>query len=69
MKIVEIRFLGTATPFRAIVDATTIKRAEAITIAALAAAPGNRSASFSVIGNARKADQDSLPTLAQALGA
>lgn len=68
MKIVEIRFLGTEQTLRATIDARTIRAAEAIAIAKLAA-PGNRSAAFKIVGNARKADRDSLPTIDQALAA
>lgn len=66
-KIAEIRFLGTEQTTRVIVDAPTVKSAETALIQALAAAPGNRSASFTVIRNAKKADRDSLPTINQFL--
>lgn len=67
MKIAEIRFLGTEQTFRTIVDARTIKAAEAILTEKLAA--GTRSASFKIVGNAKKADRDSLPTIDRALAA
>lgn len=68
-KIAEIRFLGTEQTTRVIVDARTIKAAEAILVEKLAAAPGHRSASFKIVGNAKKADRDSLPTIDQLLAA
>lgn len=67
MKIVEIRFLGTETPLRAIIDARTIKAAEQIAIEKLATL--DRSASFKIIGNAKKADRDALPTIDDVLSA
>lgn len=65
MKIAQIRFLDTEQPFRAIIDARTIKAAEQIAIEKLATL--DRSASFEIIGNAKKADRDSLPTIDEAL--
>lgn len=68
-KIAEIRYLGETEAFRVIVEARTIRAAEGIIIRKLAAAPDNRSASFKIVGNARKADRDSLPTIDQAIPA
>jgi len=64
-KIVTIRFLGTDQTTRVIVDARTIREAEDIIIKKLAENPNPRSAAFEIVGNARKADRDSLPTIDQ----
>jgi hypothetical protein len=64
-KIAAIRFLGTDQTTRVIVDARTIREAENIIIKKLAEDPRSRSAAFNIVGNARKADRDSLPTIDQ----
>jgi hypothetical protein len=64
-KIAEIRFLGTDQTIRVVVDARTIREAENILIKKLAENPNPRSATFNVVGSARKTDRDSLPTIDQ----
>lgn len=66
-KIVEIQFHDTNETIQATVEAASKRAAEAIVIRKLATAPGDRTASYTIGGNATKAQRATLPTIDQAI--